>query len=271
MAANMSTQLYAFEQNFNDVHWVHWTEVTGVPIAIAASVVYVFVIFGLQHFMASRDRKELRIPLIVWNMCLAAFSIVALFRMLVSFRGVMSSEDGGWHYAICSKDHFNSEKVSGLWLFLFTLSKLPELGDTVFIGLRKSNLIFLHWYHHILTVCYTFWGYADRNSTAFVCTIMNLAVHSLMYSYYALRAARIKVPRIGAMAITSMQLLQMVAGTWIYYYVYKVHSRQEKCGISVTQWRVGLLMYVSYLILFANFFYQVYVAKKPRKPQIKRD
>ena len=34
----------------------------------------------------------------------------------------------------------------GYWTFMFALSKVPELGDTLFIVLRKQPLIFLHWY-----------------------------------------------------------------------------------------------------------------------------
>lgn len=48
------------------------------------------------------------------------------------------------------------EGSSGLWTWLFCLSKLAELGDTIFIVLRKRPLIFLHWYSHLkvlLCVC----------------------------------------------------------------------------------------------------------------------
>ena len=37
------------------------------------------------------------------------------------------------------------DRVSGFWTFMFVLSKVPELGDTIFIVLRKQPLIFLHW------------------------------------------------------------------------------------------------------------------------------
>lgn len=34
---------------------------------------------------------------------------------------------------------------TGLWAFLFVLSKIVELGDTAFLVLRKRPIIFLHW------------------------------------------------------------------------------------------------------------------------------
>lgn len=40
-------------------------------------------------------------------------------------------------------------------LQMFVFSKVPELGDTVFIILRKRPLIFLHWYHHVTVLLYT--------------------------------------------------------------------------------------------------------------------
>jgi len=62
-----------------------------------------------------------------------------------------------------------------------------ELGDTVFIVLRKQPLIFLHYYHHVTVLCYI-WLTADAiNSTCVWFGVMNYGIHSLMYSYYALK------------------------------------------------------------------------------------
>jgi len=45
-----------------------------------------------------------------------------------------------------SHSYIEQDRVCGFWTWLFVLSKLPELGDTIFIVLRKQPLIFLHWW-----------------------------------------------------------------------------------------------------------------------------
>jgi len=147
---------------------------------------------------------------------------------------------------------------------MFTLSKVPELGDTVFIVLRKQPLIFLHWYHHVTVLLYTWYSYSDYIATArwFVC--MNYLVHSVMYSYYALKALRVKVPKFIAMIITSLQLAQMVMGTAVNIWAYQVKQDGNECHVSVENIKISLAMYSSYFILFAQFFYRVYF-QKPRE------
>ena len=44
-----------------------------------------------------------------------------------------------------SYSYVEVDRVSGFWSSLFVLSKVPELGDTIFIILRKQQLRFLHW------------------------------------------------------------------------------------------------------------------------------
>ena len=51
--------------------------------------------------------------------------------------------------------YIEHNKVSGFWATMFVLSKVPELGDTIFIVLRKQPLIFLHWYHHATVLVYS--------------------------------------------------------------------------------------------------------------------
>ena len=52
----------------------------------------------------------------------------------------------------------------GFWLFLFVMSKFPELIDTAFIVLKKGDLIFLHWYHHITVLLFCWHSYVTRSS-----------------------------------------------------------------------------------------------------------
>jgi len=42
------------------------------------------------------------------------------------------------------------------WGFMFSLSKFVELGDTIFIVLRKQKLILLQWFHHALSMILAF-------------------------------------------------------------------------------------------------------------------
>ena len=87
-----------------------------------------------------------------------------------------------------------AEPSLALWGWLMTLSKVVELGDTIFIVLRKSQLSFLHWYHHITVLVYTWYAITPRPSALSIWfSSMNYTVHTIMYTYYALRASGYKI------------------------------------------------------------------------------
>lgn len=94
---------------------------------------------------------------------------------------------------------------------------------------------------------------------------MNYFVHSWMYSYYALKAMEIKPPRFIAMMITTMQLVQMVVGFFVtgaaYYYI-KIGEKQ--CHATTFNAACGLVMYFSYFVLFAMYFYKAYLSGNSR-------
>ena len=97
-------------------------------------------------------------------------------------------------------------EAMAFWTWMFTLSKILELGDTVFIILRKQKLIFLHWwaednsianetstfnvrYHHLTVLISVFANFSESYSRW--STVINFLVHSIMYTYYFLKALRL--------------------------------------------------------------------------------
>lgn len=133
--------------------------------------------------------------------------------------------------------------------------------------------------------------------------VMNSCVHSFMYSYYALRSLKIRVPRPIAMFITTIQLLQMVLGVTVSIYSYWIMSGTwiKKKRKKLTRWaqkflwtqisdkvfmfwgccienpancphrnwfglKVSFAIYVPYTILFAKLFLDSYLVKPKSRP-----
>jgi elongation of very long chain fatty acids protein 6 len=89
---------------------------------------------------------------------------------------------------------------------------------------------------------------------------MNYCVHSIMYSYYALRSMGYRPWKNIAMLITSCQLTQMIVGCAVNIWAaqYLQEGKQE-CHVSWFNIKLSLAMYFSYFVLFARFFYKAYV------------
>ena len=79
-----------------------------------------------------------------------------------------------------------------------------------------------------------------------------------MYSYYALRAVGVRIPRSLAMMITISQIAQMVMGTYVTFYAYFAKVNGRPCDISFSTLYAGIAIYISYFILFAQFFASTY-------------
>ncbi|XP_030604094.1 elongation of very long chain fatty acids protein 6-like isoform X2 [Archocentrus centrarchus] len=208
--------------------------------------------------MKPRPKLNLRWPLILWSLSLAVFSIIGATRTAPYMFHILISS--GFRQSICDQSFYNGP-VSKFWAYAFVLSKAPELGDTAFIVLRKQKLIFLHWYHHITVLLYSWYSYKDMVAGGGWFMTMNYIVHALMYSYYAARAAGLRVPRPFAVLITSAQIAQMAMGVTVSVLVYG-WMQQGDCPSSLDNITWASLMYFSYLLLFSNFFYQTYLRRK---------
>jgi len=82
--------------------------------------------------------------------------------------------------------------------------------------------------------------------------VMNYSVHSIMYTYYTLRAMRIKVPKVFAIVTTSLQIIQMVFGLAITLTVLHYKQTGIGCNVGDEQNKFSLFIYLSYFMLFAR-------------------
>ncbi|CAB3405831.1 unnamed protein product [Caenorhabditis bovis] len=240
-----------FKHELSKAH-IAQNQVTAFWISIA----YVVVIFSIKAVMANRKPFDLTGPLNLWNAALAIFS--TLGSLATSY---------GLLYEIYTRGFFESyihigsfyEGLSGLFTWLFVLSKVAEFGDTLFIVLRKKPLMFLHWYHHVLTMNYAFMSFEANLGFNTWITWMNFSVHSIMYGYYMLRSMGIKVPAWIAKNITTMQILQFVITHFILFHVGYLASIGASVDSDPFYFWFCLLMEISYVVLFGNFYYHSYI------------
>lgn len=211
--------------------------------------------------MRDKTAWSLRKSLVMWNTCLAAFSILGTVTLVPPMATSLIEE--GLSHSVCERIVYgSSSQPRNLWAFLFVLFKMIELGDTAFIVLRKTPLNFLHWYHHITVLLYCWIYYTVRPGVANWFILLNFFVHSVMYTYYVIRACGYKLSSSIMKLVTALQLSQFVIGISANLFAFHLQENGEDCKLSDPIFYFGMCMYGSYFVLFANFFYQRYCVSR---------
>jgi len=223
---------------------------------------YLPVIFGIKYFMKHREPFDFKYILALWNFGLAIFSLTGFLSLLpFSFRILLTQTPlkNVCDYSV----YLHSEAI---WVFYFNNSKVVEFVDTIFVVLRKKPLIFLHYYHHIVTFIYCWYGTQYQvliNASGWWFAVMNLAVHSFMYTYYGLTAIGY-YPKWNRY-LTTCQILQMAVGIIILF----VSLGCEKQ--STFDFVFGFVMYLSYLVLFLQLYFDKYSSKEGKEGKERKD
>ncbi|GMS93657.1 hypothetical protein PENTCL1PPCAC_15832 [Pristionchus entomophagus] len=226
---------------------------------VTVSVVYFALIKSIQWAMRDRPAFDLQWPLILWNIGLAIFSMVGLIRFGEDFSE--SFINRGVYTTLCTMPAATGP--APYWSYLFLISKLVEMGDTLFIVLRKRPLIFLHYYHHVVVLIYTAHSGAERATPGRAFMAMNYAAHSLMYSYYAARAMGKRPPEMVSVAITTCQTIQMIVGVAISVWTLYIKTQLGwKCQQSIANLYLGFFIYFTFAFLFIQFFVNRYIKSK---------
>ena len=106
--------VFEFEKKFFDKTYAHniyaWMN-QWWWLSIVYSAIYVVLIYYGRSLMENRDRFELRVPLILWNVALSLFSIFGMIRCVPEM--VYGLQSRGLQYTIC--DNTNIYGVTGFW------------------------------------------------------------------------------------------------------------------------------------------------------------
>ncbi|NXA93773.1 ELOV6 protein, partial [Melanocharis versteri] len=244
-----------FERNFNHLAAKKWMEENWQKSFIF-SFIYLILIFGIQHFMKERRPFNLRGPLALWSFSLTLFSFIAACRIWKQMAFLLLTQ--GLKRSVCSQS-FYVHPVTKLWMYLFSLSKLVEMGDTLFIVLRKKKLIFLHWYHHLSTMITSWYSYKIMAIGVGWNAAVNLVIHSVMYFYYTVTAMGIRVPSSITMLITTSQIVQLLG--FLTMNIAVLFWRDDKhCEVTWPHFFISLSVYTSFLALFSNYFLKTYLS-----------
>lgn len=253
-------------------------------------VVYAIMITLGPRLMKNRPAFDLKTPLKYWNLLLAVFSFVGALHSVPHV--FLCLQKFGFRYTVvapASLTYMNGPV--GFWTMCFIYSKYFELIDTAFIILRKKPMMFLHWYHHLTVLLYTFDAFCQEMPSGQFFIAMNYTVHAVMYFYYYLAACPCGPPK-WALLITVMQIVQMVFGFGItlssIYYVFTLKAASafpatmdknvnaaaaDTYGhnLSLTNAYFGLVIYGSYFYLFCEFFVKRYIlGARPGKKSTKK-
>ena len=252
--------LDAVETKFNVTGTRRWVS-EHFHVFTTIAVLYVVSVFMGTAAMKSRTPYDLRKALFLWNVGLAVFSLYGALSLGPNLIHAMTKN--GLNWAVCNTD-LGLDPHLGLWEFLFMFSKVIELGDTVFVVLRKSPLMFLHWYHHFSVLLYVTYGYGFPIVSAIEhhFSFNNFVVHTVMYTYYALKAANVRVPSFVALIITFLQILQMFIAICFGIMAYMNYLSGLYCEIELKVFYAGMLLYSTYIVLFVHFFYKRYCTTK---------
>ncbi|CAG9571252.1 beta-ketoacyl-CoA synthase [Leishmania major strain Friedlin] len=254
-----------------DGHAVQKWLVNNVDIGVYIAAAYLtFVFKGPQLvdfiFRGNPPTRLIKMCWTLWNIGLALFSMYGVYHTVPLF--INNLRKYGQKDTLCRfrDDEFYTGK-NGVAMGLFSLSKLPEFGDTFFLIMGgKRKLPFLSWFHHVTIFLYAWMAYQQASSIWIVLASINYFVHSIMYTYFALAEAGFKkLVKPFAMYITLLQITQMVVGLYFTFSFISYHKADPKgCnGSTMALARGQCMIYFFNFYLFSEMFIKGYVL--PRK------
>jgi len=257
------------EKCFASTKVISWAN-ANPAVPVIAVTIYAIAIYWGNKAMKTREAFKWKTSMAIWNLFLSFFSFMCMIRAIPHL--LHNVYVGEPRDLLCiSPLLLYGHGSTGMWVTFFMLSKFAELLDTFFIIIHKKPLIFLHWWHHITVLLYSWYAYVTDTPSSIIFMAVNSSVHAMMYGYYFLMTIKMKPKWMNPLFITLAQLAQMVVGiflTGMSTYYYHTATDEKPCSIDKSSLVPCFIMYGSYFILFFRFFLKRYHNKAQKKEKV---
>merc|ERR1712129_228440 len=165
------------------------TPLSSIHYPLGIVLIYCIGIPLLQSFMKHRKSPPIRLLIMAHNLYLAISSFcmaVFLFATILSYR----QQSYSYKQILCALGHNEQRGTLSLLCYINYLFKIYELLDSVFLVLKHKSINFLHGYHHPATLVLCWTQLIDSTGIQWFVIFLNLCVHTVMYSYYFIVAAK---------------------------------------------------------------------------------
>jgi len=220
-----------------------------------AVVVYLTIIALLKLFFRNREAWRLNAIFIVHNLLLSLCSLVLLVAMIAELARHWAAGHSLWDQMCDTQQNFVFGRIY-FYYYCNYMFKYWELLDTFMLCVRKKNLQFLHTYHHPATLVLTLVMMHQWMGFQWVVITLNLAVHVLMYFYYAWSSLGFDLW--WKKYLTTMQIIQFVIGISICVFGLFRRALHGICTGSWTGAIFAIAILSSYLFLFIRFYLEIY-------------
>jgi len=247
-----------FDPNFrykpNTLPLTRWEYVFG------AVFIYLIILFFLQKWMTNRKRYDLNFVIPIHNFFLSALSLMMMCGILYGTLIVFRRKNFALTTIFCDPEGELATGSQVGWYYIFFLSKYYEFIDTIIICLKKKPVIFLHVYHHCITLILTFAMIITDVAAQWISMAANCMVHIPMYYYYGMSSLGYDIW--WKKYITIIQIIQFILDllSGIIGFIYFYNGYQ--CSGDIRVWIFGQCVIASFLILFIAFYKENYRAKK---------
>ncbi|EPR79161.1 Fatty acid elongase [Spraguea lophii 42_110] len=229
-------------------------------------VLYLIYVNSVNKKMSGNYQRgfKLRYFMILHNLGMSAFSFYVFIRSITLVYRFYTQNS-----LIDAASDSNNVLSDGIYFYsyIFYISKIYEITDTLILHMNRKKASFLQSFHHAGAIIATWLLCVSYSHLSWIFVVLNSFVHLIMYFYYFLATLGIKV-RIKKI-ITTMQMVQFVSGIIMllgHFYIaspFKGDQHTQKMQV------IALIFNTSYalvlLMLFRLFFKKTYETKNKKE------